>query len=86
MTQKLQPICHRTAFNDEQSPYRIVSNKGLRKRNVQQFKREVLQILKRPIKIAGTKFYHFSRIYNVHFLVYKLQIKEKRITLDRVIL
>ena len=39
MTQKLTNICHRTAFNNEQSPYRIVSYKRPRNDNVKQFKR-----------------------------------------------
>ena len=33
-------IAHRTAFNNEQSPYRIVSYKKPRIDNVKQFKRE----------------------------------------------
>ena len=38
--QKLTTIGHRTAFNNEQSPYRIVSYKRPRNNNVKQFKRE----------------------------------------------
>ena len=40
MTQTLTTIGHRTAFNNEQSPYRIVSYKRPRYDNVKQFKRE----------------------------------------------
>ena len=36
----LTTIGHRTAFNNEQSPYRIVSYKRPRYDNVKQFKRE----------------------------------------------
>ena len=43
MTQKLTTIGHRTAFNNEQSPYRIVSYKRPRNDNVKQFKRENLR-------------------------------------------
>ena len=40
MTQLLTTIGHRTAFNNEQRPYRIVSYKRPRNDNVKQFKRE----------------------------------------------
>ena len=40
MTQTLTTIDHRTAFNNEQSPYRIVSYKRPRYDNVKQFKGE----------------------------------------------
>ena len=40
MTHTLTIIGHRTAFNNEQSPYRIVSYKKPRYDNVKQFKRE----------------------------------------------
>ena len=40
MTQTLTTIGHCTAFNNEQSPYGIVSYKRLRNDNVKQFKRE----------------------------------------------
>ena len=40
MTQKLTIIGHRTAFNNEKSPYRIVRYKRYRNHNVKQFKRE----------------------------------------------
>ena len=41
MTQILTTIGHRTAFDNEQSPYRIVSfYKRLQNDNVKQFKRE----------------------------------------------
>ena len=35
-----RPKWHRTAFNNEQSPYRIVSYKRPRNDNVKQFKQE----------------------------------------------
>ena len=38
ITQKLTTIGHRTAFNNEQSPNRIVSYKRPRNDNVKQFK------------------------------------------------
>ena len=41
MTQKLTIIGHRTAFNNEQSPYRIVSCKMPRNNNAKQFKQEI---------------------------------------------
>ena len=40
MTQKLTTIGHRTAFNNEQSPNRILSVKRPRNDNVIQFERE----------------------------------------------
>ena len=40
MTQNLTTIGHRTAFNNEQSSYRIVSYKRILNDNVKQFKRE----------------------------------------------
>ena len=40
MTQKHTNIGHRTAFNNEQIPYRIVSYKRPQYDNVKQFKRE----------------------------------------------
>ena len=40
MTQKLTTIGNRTAFNNEQSPYRIVGYKRPRNDNIKQFKRE----------------------------------------------
>ena len=40
MTQILTTIGHRTALNNEQSPYRIVSYKSPRYDNVKQLKRE----------------------------------------------
>ena len=40
MTQKLTTIGHCTAFNNEQSPYRIVNYKRPQNDNVKQFKRE----------------------------------------------
>ena len=40
MKQTLTTISHRTALNNEQSPYRIVSYKGPRYDNVKQFKQE----------------------------------------------
>ena len=40
MTQKLTTIGHRKAFNNEQSPYRIVSYKRTRNDNIKQFKHE----------------------------------------------
>ena len=40
MTQKLTTIGHRTAFNNEQIPYRILSFKRPRNDDVKQFKRE----------------------------------------------
>ena len=40
MIQKLTTIGHNTAFNNEQSPYRIVSYKRPRNDNVNQFKLE----------------------------------------------
>ena len=42
MTQKLTTIGHRTAFNNEKSPYSIVSYKRPRNDNVKQFKRKKL--------------------------------------------
>ena len=40
MTQTFTTIGHRTAFNNEQSPYRIVSYKRPRNNNVKRFKRD----------------------------------------------
>ena len=40
MTQTLTTIGHRTAFNNDQSPYHIVSYKRPRYDNVKQFKRK----------------------------------------------
>ena len=40
ITQKLTTIGHRTAFNNEQSPYRIFSYNRLLNDNVKQFRRE----------------------------------------------
>ena len=42
MTQTLTTIGHRTAFQNKQSPYRIVSYKRPRYDNVKQYKREKL--------------------------------------------
>ena len=40
MTKKLTNIVHRTAFSNEQIPYRVVSYKRTPNDNVKQFKRE----------------------------------------------
>ena len=45
MTQKLTTIGHRTAFNNEQSPYRIVSYKKLRNDNVKTIQTKKLTAL-----------------------------------------
>ena len=45
MTQTLTTIGHHTAFNNEQSPWRIVSYKRPRYDPVKQFKREKLTAL-----------------------------------------
>ena len=44
MTQKLTTIGHRTAFNNEESPYRIVGYERPRNDNAKQFKREKMAI------------------------------------------
>ena len=45
MTPKLTSIGHPTAFNNEQSPYRILSYKRPRNDNVKQFKRKTITAL-----------------------------------------
>ena len=56
MTQKLTAICHRTAFKNEQSPYRIVSCKRPRNdkcKTIQSKQSEVLLYKHKEISSKG---------------------------------
>ena len=45
MTQKLKTIGHRTAFNNERCPYRIVSYKRPRNDNLKQFNEKTMGLI-----------------------------------------
>ena len=74
MTQTLTTIGHRTAFNNEQSPYRIVSYKRPRYDNVKQFKR----VNERPYsykKMNENQICNVSTNDNHIRTIYKNQLK-----------
>ena len=71
MKKTLTTIGHRTAFNNEQSPYRIVSYKRPRYDNVKQFKRENLRPIGHACLSSITKlkliFFNFRAIFCIFF-------------------
>ena len=70
MTQKLTAIGHPTAFNNEQSPYRIFSYKRPLNDNVKQFKREKIETDCFKMKHIALLSYNLPHITIISYLLY----------------